>query len=228
MAKLGYAIAFIIWLFMGIMAVAFYFVGTLLPSLQLFFIALMYVLILVSGFVLMWAFTVEGNTFYLRVLGGKNIIINMLLENGKFLRFIQVDASKSDYEYDKVNYRNKQAAFLFRRGAGTPYQIHRQNENEPIDITNLERTIDASQITAYIKEKLALMAADLWNSIYEQFRIMLIIGLVLTAAGFIYMIFGPLSDILNDTSNTEALVRGMYNHIVTVTPMPQPGAIPNA
>lgn len=224
MVNRGKLLGFAAWVATLIMASLIMMLGAYFQEFSIFFTVADILLISLGGFIMFWSFTLEGNTWISRMLGGQNVGISIMGEPGTFGVFSQLYVNKPDFERDDNNYTVDRNMLLMRKGLGIPYIFHSFGHAEPIDVFANKHGITAAEMTSYLNSFKALIRSKLFNEQFFKFQLLQLvaIGATIIVGVALYFVIGDLGGYLTG-------IKGDTSAILTKLPTitPAPGVMPN-
>lgn len=220
-----------IGLIAGAAAMGFgYFFSTfvaLVPSMAGFLIIMTFTCIVGGAGIIQYAASFEGNAYLRRRFGRENIGIGILVEQGAFWKFYQVDLTKGSVTLEGEIFFIDPKHIGFRRGGGIPYFVMLKGTGKTVDLATLETSLNSRTITAWLMEESAIARTLAENLFANKMFLAIIIGFIALGVLLILATFG----VANPGREAAVKAVDVCSQIAAALPKATPtiaGAIANA
>jgi hypothetical protein len=128
--------------------------------------------------ILVYSSIFEGNTYIRRRFGGENVGVGVLIEQGAFWRFYQINFSKSSVNLEQEIFMIIPKHIGFRRGGAIPYIAFMKGTGQSIDLQTLQPSLNTKLNTAWLMEESTIAAIMATNMFQNKIFLIAIIGFI--------------------------------------------------
>lgn len=159
---------------------AYYFVSFAfqVPTMAALLIVIGLVCFMGSSAMVVYSSQFEGNVYLRRRFGGENVGVGILIEQGAFWRFYQINLSKMSVSMEGEVFMIIPKHIGFRRGGAVPYIAFMKGTGQSIDLQTLTPALNTRLNTAWLMEESTIASIMAANMFQNKIFLAAIIGFI--------------------------------------------------